>query len=116
MESHRSAQTKSPKALRRLSLQSGSRESCCLRNAVIGRSTRRLARPLLPPRSQTRSRKGSSDLDYFIVQHYSTSGTAEGCYRIVDATTQEAANVDKGDVEQQPRVVATNDVWQLTAS
>jgi hexosaminidase len=39
-----------------------------------------------------------------------------GGYRIVDAITQEAAVVDNGNVEQQPRVVATNDVWRLTGS
>ena len=38
-----------------------------------------------------------------------------GGYRIVNAITQEAAVVNNGSVEQQPRVVATNDVWRVAS-
>ena len=38
-----------------------------------------------------------------------------GGYRIVNAITQEAAVANAGSVEQQPRAVATNDVWQVAS-
>jgi hexosaminidase len=40
---------------------------------------------------------------------------APGGYRIVNAITQEAAVVNNSSVEQQPRTVATDDVWRVAS-